>query len=79
MSKLIQEIKEAVHHAAESSQKLAMFHFQVLRNATSLENVHPVEFCDAIGVPRSYRIEFRKMLSLALVMRQKNSVLVPKP
>lgn len=67
---MIEEIKNAVHDAALGKQKIAMFHFQVLRNAVALEGVDPELFCRDIGVPKTYQTEFRKMLSLARVMTQ---------
>lgn len=66
---VIEEIKKAVHEAALGNQKIAMFHFQVLKNAVALESVNPESFCRDIGVPKTYQTEFRKMLSLARVMR----------
>lgn len=67
---MIQEIKKAVHDAVLANQKIAMFHFQVLKNAAELEDVNSVAFCNDIGVPQTYQTEFRKMLSLARVMKQ---------
>ena len=67
---MIQEIKKAVHDAALGNQKIAMFHFQVLKNAVALESVNPESFCHEIGVPKTYQTEFRKMLGLARIMRQ---------
>lgn len=67
---MIEEIRQAVHDAALGNQKIAMFHYQVLKNAVALEGVDPESFCRDIGVPRTYKTEFRKMLSLARVMRQ---------
>lgn len=67
---MIQEIKKLVHDAALGNQKIAMFHFQVLKNAAELEGIDPLSFCRDIGVPDTYKTEFQKMLSLARVMRQ---------
>lgn len=64
------EIRDSVHDAARGNQKIAMFHFQVLKNAAALESVNPDLFCRAISVPKTYQTEFRKMLSLARLMRQ---------
>ena len=50
---------------------MAMFHFQVLKNAAALEGTDPQSFCREIDVPETYQTEFRKMLGLARVMRQK--------
>ena len=73
---MIEEIRRAVHDAALGNQKIAMFHFQVLKNATALEDFDPVSFCIDIGVPETYKTEFRKMLSLARIMRQQGARLV---
>lgn len=67
---MIQEIKKAVSDAALEKQKIAMFHFQVLKNASKLEKIDPLSFCREIGVPDTYKTEFQKMLSLAKVMRE---------
>lgn len=67
---MIEEIKRAVEEATASGQKIAMFHFQVLKNADTLETTDPKLFCKQVGAPASYATEFRKMLSLARVMRQ---------
>lgn len=67
---MIEEIRNAVRDAALANQKSAMFHFQLLKNAAALESVDPESFCRDIGIPISYKTEFRKMLSLARVMRQ---------
>ncbi|MBK7053009.1 MAG: hypothetical protein IPH54_21345 [Rhodoferax sp.] len=42
---MIEEIRQAVHNAALGKQKIAMFHFQVLRNAAALEGSDPASFC----------------------------------
>ncbi len=73
---MIEEIRRAVHDAALGNQKIAMFHFQVLKNAVALESVDPVSFCRDINVPETYKTEFRKMLSLARVMRQQGVRLI---
>lgn len=68
---MIEQIKQAIREAEASGQKMAMFHFQVLENAGTLESTDPKSFCKQVGVPESYATEFRKMLSLATVMRQR--------
>lgn len=64
------EIKAAVHAAAGSKQKTAMFHLQILTHADELEGVNPLAFCKELGVPAPYATEFRKMLSLARLMKE---------
>jgi hypothetical protein len=73
---VIEEIKKAVHDAARGNQKIAMFHFQVLKNSAVLDGYDPEIFCKEIGVPLSYQTEFRKMLGLARIMRQHGVCLV---
>ena len=67
---MYEEIAKQVRQAALHNSKIGMFHFQVLKNASSLAGVDGVAFCKAIGVPESYAIEFRKMLKLAEIMQQ---------
>ncbi len=65
-----EQIKNAVHSAADSNQKIAMFHYQVLKNASSLQGVDPIGFCKEISVPVTYAAEFRKMIALARLMKE---------
>ena len=68
--------RPAVHTAASGNQKIAMFHFQVLKNAKDLEGLNAEAFCKEIGVPASYRTEFTKMIGLARVMEEQGARLV---
>lgn len=72
---MIEQIKLAVHEAAVDHQKLAVFLFQVLKNAKALETMDPLAFCKDVGVPQSYATEFRKMLAVARVMRDQGAKL----
>jgi hypothetical protein len=67
---VIDEIAVKVRDAALSGQKIAMFHYQVLVNAEKLKDLDPIAFCKNIDVPETYATEFRKMLSLARLMRE---------
>ena len=73
---MIDDIKNAVQTAASGNQKIAMFHFQVLKNAKELEGLNAEAFCKEVGVPASYRTEFTKMISLARLMREQGVKLV---
>jgi hypothetical protein len=73
---MVSEIARAVRDAAKTNQKIAMFHFQILKNARELEGIDPVAFCQEIGVPVTYQTEFRKMLGLARLMRDQGVKLV---
>lgn len=66
---VIEEIKKALHDAALGKQKIAMFLLQVLKNTAALEGHDAGTFCREIGIPKTYQTEFRKMLSLARIMR----------
>ena len=50
--------------------KMGMFHYQVLINAKLLEDVNPIDFCRAVGVPDSYTVEFQKMLRVAKTIKE---------
>lgn len=76
---MIEQIKKAVHEAAIENHKIAMFHFQVLVNATELEGMDPESFCKEIAVPTTYQTEFRKMLSLARLMKDQGVRIVKSP
>ena len=67
---MIDDIKEAVHAAAGSKRKIAMFHLQILMHADELEGVNSVAFCKELSVPATYGTEFHKMLSLARLMKE---------
>ena len=67
---MIEDIATKVRDAAPNGKKIAMFHYQVLINADDLKGLDPVDFCKDIGVTKSYATEFRKMLSLAKLMKE---------
>jgi len=73
---VINDIKNAVHAAVGSNQKIAMFHFQVLKNAKELQALNAKAFCTEIGVPQTYATEFTKMISLARLMSERGVKLV---
>ena len=72
---MIEQIKAAVHHAEARNQKTAMFHYQVLTHADELEGIDALGFCKEISMPKSYAIEFRKMLALAKLMKEQGTKL----
>lgn len=73
---MIDDIRKAVHAAAGSNQKIAMFHFQVLKHARELEGLNAKAFCKEIGVPATYGTEFTKMISLSRLMKEQGVKLV---
>ena len=68
---MIDEIREKVTAAAEENSKLAVFHCEILLRAEELENYNAVEFCSEIQVPDSYAVEFRKMIKVASILRDR--------
>ncbi len=72
----IEQIKAAVHGAAAKKQKLAMFHFQVLKNADDLADLNPKGFCKEVSVQDTWATEFRQMLALARLMKEQGFKLI---
>jgi hypothetical protein len=73
---VIEQIKAAVQGAAEKNQKIAMFHFQVLKNADELAGIDPKGFCREVSVPETYATEFTKMIALARLMKEQGTKLI---
>ena len=73
---MIEQIKAAVNSAAGNKRKIAMFHFQVLKNADELMGIDPTAFCKEVSVPETYAAEFRKMIALARLMKEQGSKLI---
>ncbi len=72
----IERIKEAIHRAESTSQKVAMLHFQVLKNADELAGFDPRGFCREVSISEKYATEFRKMIALARLMKEQGAKLV---
>lgn len=75
---MFEDIARSIRRAGATRQKIAMFHLQVLTNATMLGNVDPVAFCSDVGVPASFATEFRKMIGLAHLMESEGLVVRPR-
>lgn len=73
---MIEQIRAAIHRAQENNQKIAMFHFQVLKNAVELAGIDPIGFCQEVSVPESFATEFRKMIALARLMREEGARII---
>lgn len=73
---MIDQIKAAIHRAAGKHQKMAMFHFQVLKNADELADIAPRRFCEEVSTPQTYAIEFRKMIALARLIKEQDSKII---
>lgn len=73
---MIEQIKASIHRAAEKNQKIAMFHFQVLKNAAELEGIDPKGFCKEVLVPETYATEFTKMIALARLMKEQGAKII---
>jgi len=72
---IVKSIEEAVHNAERDNKKIAMFHYQILIHADELKGMDAIQFCQEIKVPISYATEFRKMLSLAALMKEKGTTI----
>ena len=75
---MINEIARRVREAASGRQKIAMFHYLVLVNADKLKGLDAVAFCKDLGVPETYATEFRKMISLARLMKEQGATISTK-
>lgn len=73
---MLPEIAAKVREAARDKKKIAMLHYQVLVHAEELDGTNPEDFCKEIGVSNKYATEFRKMLSLAKLMRELGAEIV---
>jgi len=72
---VIDQIKAAIQSAADTNQKTAMFHLQVLLNADELMGIDPKGFCKEVSVSAAYATEFTKMLALARLMNEQGITL----
>ena len=68
--KNIESIRLAIKKAAESQQKMAAFHSQVLLHAEELEHSDAAEFCRDVDVTPAYQTEFSKMISVAQMLSE---------
>lgn len=68
--KTVETIKLALREAQAKREKTAVFHSQVLLNASQLKNLDPHEFCRNVGVTKAYHIEFRKMIAVARTLSE---------
>jgi hypothetical protein len=75
---MINEIARKVREAANSGHKIAMFHYLVLVNAEKLKSLDAVAFCKDLEVPETYATEFRKMISLARLMKEQGTTISTK-
>jgi hypothetical protein len=73
---VIERIKAAVHGAAGKNQKIAMFHFQVLKSADELAGIDAKGFCREVSVPETYATEFTKIIALARLMKEQGTKLI---
>lgn len=68
----IKEIKNLLDNAANTRNKIAMFHYITLKHAQELINEDPKEFCRIVGMRESYATEFLKMRALSTLMQEQN-------
>lgn len=75
---MITQMAKKIREAERGGQKIAMFHYLVLKNAEKLKGLDAVAFCRDVGVRESYATEFRKMISLAKLMKEQGSTISTK-
>ena len=75
---MINEIARRARKNTQRAQKIAMFHYLVLVNAEKLRDLDAVAFCKDLGVPETYATEFRKMISLARLMKEQGTTISTK-
>jgi hypothetical protein len=67
---LIDEFKSALATAGGERQKTAIFHSMVLIHADELEDRDELDFCRRVGIEDVWKIEFRKMILAARMLRE---------
>jgi hypothetical protein len=75
---IVAQIANDIRSASTHNNKSVMFHYSVLLHANELRGIDPVEFCEEVGVPESYKTEFRKMIKLAEFMKQMGMKVTPR-
>ena len=75
---IVEKIAKDIRDASTENNKSVMFHFSVLMYANELRGLDPVEFCHEVGVPESFKTEFRKMIKLARFITQKGMKITPR-
>lgn len=73
---MYEEIAREISAAAANRGKAVMVHYQVLMNADQLRGVQAEEFCARVGIEPSWAIEFKKMLNLAQLLKDRGVSLV---
>ena len=58
------KISKEIEKASESDERTAMFHFQIFFNADELKDVSARDFCKAVGMQETFKVEYKKMLNL---------------
>ena len=71
MEPMHEQIRQTIAAAAAEGHKLATFHYEVLAHSAELESADADGFCRAVDVPASYVTEFRKMIALAKLIRER--------
>ena len=65
---MLEEIGKNIRKAAMRNEKVAMIHYQILIHADELTDIDAIVFCQKVGIQKSYKTEFCKMLKLAKLM-----------
>ena len=68
---IVSKIAKDIADASLANNKSVTFHYSVLIHAKELQGVDPIEFCREVGMPESYKAEYRKMIKLAKFIKQR--------
>ena len=71
----VERIASKIIEAERQNRKIAMFHFQTLIHADEFRGVDAIQFCRDVGMRDSFATEFRKMMSLAQMIKDEGYVL----
>jgi hypothetical protein len=67
---LIEEIRQKLQDAEARKKLTATFHALILAHANELEQIDPKIFCEKVGVGDVWKVEFKKMIAAAKMLRE---------
>ena len=72
-------IKNELLKARPHKKLTATFHSLVLAHADELQHIGPDCFCESVGMTNVWRIEFRKMIAAAQMLKDKGFHITKRP
>jgi hypothetical protein len=64
-------IRQDIQDGERRGVKIATFHYHVLIDTDGAQSADPKEFCWAVGMQESFATEFRKMVALSRILRER--------